>query len=303
MPIIKTKRNKIIGIVSTTLILAVAVGVPLAVKHNRNIKLENTNNAEFQSVEAENTNLQITESESEYQSEPQTDAPEIVTVEETNVPTPSYTVSDCDTTMYPTIVLNVRKGAGTEYDVLGSVAKNTQLKVTGKCSNGWYRIEYNGGEGYCSGKYLSSAKVENTTKKTSTNGTSSKKLFNNKLSESQNAQALAVAQEIANSIPKDIEEHVKVQMATSKVYEEYKNTRYTMEGPYYSQAYGVFIAKEASCAGATRALGLVLTLIGIKWEHAHEGEFHHQWCRVWMNGELGYADASAGVCGYGSGYD
>ena len=37
------------------------------------------------------------------------------------------------------------------------VGQDTPLSVTGKCSNGWYRIEYNGGVGYVSGDYVTVA--------------------------------------------------------------------------------------------------------------------------------------------------
>ena len=52
-------------------------------------------------------------------------------------------------------VLNVRKGAGTNYSVVGTVKNGASLKITGKASNGWYKVSYNGKEGYVSNKYVS----------------------------------------------------------------------------------------------------------------------------------------------------
>jgi len=50
--------------------------------------------------------------------------------------------------------LYVRSGNSTSYSKVGSVTRGTKVKVTGKTSNGWYRISYKGKAGYVSGKYL-----------------------------------------------------------------------------------------------------------------------------------------------------
>lgn len=118
-------------------------------------------------------------------------------------------------------------------------------------------------------------------------------LFKNKLSDSQNAAALKVAQQIADSIPKNWTDEQKLDKATEKVNIYYNNARYTMEGPYYAEAYGVFVAKEASCAGACRALGLVVQLMGYKWRHVNENQYSHQWIQVYVNGE--WKDYDAGI--------
>lgn len=118
-------------------------------------------------------------------------------------------------------------------------------------------------------------------------------LFKNKLSDSQNSAALKVAQQIADSIPKNWTDEQKLDKATEKVNVYYNNARYTMEGPYYAEAYGVFVAKEASCAGACRALGLVVQLMGYKWRHVNENQYSHQWVQVYVNGE--WKDYDAGI--------
>ena len=71
---------------------------------------------------------------------------------------PAFTVNDMNSTMYVISGVNVRKGPGTEYEVIGSLAGNVSVQVTGQASTGWYRISYNGGEGYCSNNYLSTDK-------------------------------------------------------------------------------------------------------------------------------------------------
>jgi uncharacterized protein YgiM (DUF1202 family) len=62
------------------------------------------------------------------------------------------------TTMYVTCdTLNVRKGAGTGYTVIGNVKKGTAVAVR-KTSNGWHQINYGSGTGWVSGKYVSKTK-------------------------------------------------------------------------------------------------------------------------------------------------
>lgn len=50
--------------------------------------------------------------------------------------------------------LNVRSGNAASYSKIGSLARGTKVKVTGKTSNGWYRINHKGKVGYVSGVYL-----------------------------------------------------------------------------------------------------------------------------------------------------
>lgn len=57
---------------------------------------------------------------------------------------------------------------------------------------------------------------------------------------------------------------------------------YSTEAPHYSDPYGYFINKVASCAGSARATGLCLNMLGISYEHVNENLWSHQWCRVDM---------------------
>ena len=79
----------------------------------------------------------------------------------------------------------------------------------------------------------------------------------------------------------------------------YRST-YTMEGDNYWRAYGPFCAKEYSCAGSTRALGLVLEYMGFDWTHANANDYSHQWCVLKMDGKTGFADGQVGMVGYGA---
>ena len=49
--------------------------------------------------------------------------------------------------------VNVRKGAGTNYDVIGAAYKGQIFPVLGK-ENGWYKISFNNASGFVSGDYV-----------------------------------------------------------------------------------------------------------------------------------------------------
>ena len=66
---------------------------------------------------------------------------------------------------------------------------------------------------------------------------------------------------------------------------------YSMDSTHYSDVYGLFVSKSASCAGATRAIGLCLNQLGIPYTHVNEGVYSHQWCRVDVNGTYWICDA------------
>lgn len=129
------------------------------------------------------------------------------------------------------------------------------------------------------------------------------KLFKNKLTDEENAEALAIAREFARQImeayPDDSDYIYRIAMAAEMVSNEYYKGVHVESGIYYSQAYGVFVKRESSCAGCTRALGLVLTCMGYEWEHVNEGLWDHQWVTLTINGEEIWADGQVGWVGYG----
>ncbi len=135
------------------------------------------------------------------------------------------------------------------------------------------------------------------------------KLFNrsNKLTDAQNAEALKVARQIAEQVlampvPAEYASRVdlfRVEGASKLVYSYRSQGTYTTEGPNYAHAYGVFIAKEFSCAGTARAMGLVLSCMGYEWTHVNENQWKHQWPVLEMDGQIGWADAMMGWAGYG----
>ena len=114
----------------------------------------------------------------------------------------------------------------------------------------------------------------------------------------KDASALAVAQQIASVIPSDRDDAERIAMAAHIVSQYSKFCEYTMSGKDYRTAYGVFVKGEYSCAGSTRALGLVLTCMGYEWKHINENQYDHQWCELNINGKTLIADGQTGEVSY-----
>ena len=131
--------------------------------------------------EEEETTTEPDETEAPETTEPETTEPEVTTSEvtttevttaapETEAVTtaatatvapetePAIEVTEMSATMYAKSSVNVRQGPGTEYDRVGHLDAAEEVNVTGQCANGWYRIEFEGGEYYVSGNYLQSEK-------------------------------------------------------------------------------------------------------------------------------------------------
>ncbi|MGI6118007.1 MAG: SH3 domain-containing protein [Bilifractor sp.] len=50
--------------------------------------------------------------------------------------------------------LNLRTGSSTSGDIIAAMANGSEVTVTEKESNGWYKVSWNGQTGYASGKYI-----------------------------------------------------------------------------------------------------------------------------------------------------
>lgn len=114
----------------------------------------------------------------------------------------------------------------------------------------------------------------------------------------KDAQALAVAKQIASVVPTERSDIGRIMIAAHIVSSYSKFCTYTMSGPDYWSAYGVFVKSEYSCAGSTRALGLVLTCMGYQWRHINENQYSHQWCELTIGGQTIVADGQTGEVGY-----
>lgn len=65
-----------------------------------------------------------------------------------------FTVTEAEGTAVITAEsLNVRSGPSKEYDIIGKAKAGEEFAVSGQTDNDWYRIAYDGKEGYVSGKY------------------------------------------------------------------------------------------------------------------------------------------------------
>ncbi|MDU2197883.1 MAG: C39 family peptidase [Peptostreptococcaceae bacterium] len=68
--------------------------------------------------------------------------------------------------------LNVRSGAGTKYKKVGSIKKNTKVKVY-SISKGWAKIEYKNSKRYVSSQYLKNISISSSSSNNSSNNNAS----------------------------------------------------------------------------------------------------------------------------------
>lgn len=71
---------------------------------------------------------------------------------------------------------------------------------------------------------------------------------------------------------------------------------YSTSYPHYNDAYGYLVNHVASCAGSTRTTGLCLNMLGINYEHVHENQWCHQWCRADLDKTVWVVDPYAYTC-------
>jgi len=119
------------------------------------------------------------------------------------------------------------------------------------------------------------------------------------LTAAQYAEAYAIAAAIVARHAGESETQMLASIA-SEVNAYYNQCRYTMDrvnDPYYDTAYGVFVAKTASCAGAVRAVNLCLSIAGYSYEHVNEWQYGHQWSRVYVASLNQYWVVDGGITG------
>ena len=104
--------------------------------------------------------VEPTEEPVEESSESEIDTPETEEdTENTSESTGIEIVEELDLQMYVQTSANARSGDGTEFEVVTTFSVNTELHVTGRTANDWYRIEQSEGDVYISGKLLGTEKV------------------------------------------------------------------------------------------------------------------------------------------------
>lgn len=69
---------------------------------------------------------------------------------------PSYTINayEAGKTLYANDLVNVRSGAGTEFDKYGTIRRGSEVTVIGETDNGWYQVLYNDAAAYIKAEYL-----------------------------------------------------------------------------------------------------------------------------------------------------
>ena len=88
-------------------------------------------------------------------------------------PASPYSYTELSQTMYAQSTVNVRDLPEQTGEKLGSLTTNQEVTVTGQCNEtGWYKISYNGDEGFVSDSYLGSEKVVVKSSKSSSQSTS-----------------------------------------------------------------------------------------------------------------------------------
>ena len=161
-------------------VLIIMASISLTACGNKAVKADNmevmenieetTSIEETNTIEEETTSIEETSTIEETTSMEETSTIEEATtmeeetssIEETsNISTEStYTISESEMTMYTVKGCNIRQGASTEYDVIGTLSKGEAVKVTGKVNEvNWYEISLSEDKkGYVSGSLLASEK-------------------------------------------------------------------------------------------------------------------------------------------------
>ena len=99
--------------------------------------------------------VEPTEEPVEESSESEIDTPETEeNTENASESTGIEIVEELDLQMYVQTSANARSGDSTDYEVVTTFSANTELHVTGRTSNDWYRVEWGDGVVYIAGSLL-----------------------------------------------------------------------------------------------------------------------------------------------------
>jgi|APAga8741244001_1050109.scaffolds.fasta_scaffold02395_2 uncharacterized protein YvpB/SH3-like domain-containing protein len=153
--------------------------------------------------------------------------------------------------------LNVRKGAGTKYGVLGSVKRNATLTVKKKMSNGWYQIDFKGKTGYVSGDYVkkSTSKVSTST---STKTSSTKYKYTVTASELNVRKGAGTKYGTLGKVKKNAELNVKKQESNGWYQIDFKGKTGYVSGSYVKKSNASSTSSNTSTPSATKLLNVPL---------------------------------------------
>ena len=151
----KRKRFLVILLGLVLIVAVVACGNKETGKESDDKKTGETVQSE---VEDDKADVEVDEEAETTGDNTQAETPENTQSESTQSAEPIVT----KTTMYAKSNVNVRSGAGASNAQIGSLTKGQEVVKVGD-ENGWSKIEFNGGIGYVSSKYLSAEKVSAST--------------------------------------------------------------------------------------------------------------------------------------------
>lgn len=130
---------------------------------NRQAAVVTEEETEFQTTETEGMEVVETENATEEETSEEALTEIETSVEESTEETEReiiVTPYEQPKTMYATIALNVRRGPGTEYEVVSHLSMAQPVEVTGQADTGWYQFIMDGTMAYASNNYLTETKVE-----------------------------------------------------------------------------------------------------------------------------------------------
>ena len=113
-----------------------------------------------------------------------------------------------DYKMYSSTSLNLRKGPGTEFEVLGSMSLNDEVLVIAEADNGWVKVIFNNNEYYCSRSYLMKEPkiiVETVPQVSNTSYDSELLIFDDNVSKECRDKAIS----LFNKIPQNMKDAIK----------------------------------------------------------------------------------------------
>ena len=160
-------RKKIISISVIAVIIVACMITIVCINKNANktqdagqVEATETVKAPAEVAEvAEETEEKNTEAAEVTEAVEATEEAEATETTESSEPAAASTVTPMEpATFYATRSLNVRKGAGTEFEKVGTLSTGEAVTVTGRDASGWYEISYNDGKGYVSDSYISETK-------------------------------------------------------------------------------------------------------------------------------------------------
>ena len=129
-----------------------------------------TSSVDIASLDTQSNNEQINSQEPKVEESNKTEKTEEqntqTTITETKTEEPKVTPVTEKTMYVNTASIYMRKGAGTNYEVVDSLILNSSVIVTGEI-NDWYQVKVSGKTGYIAKRLLSSKKTEESTTRSS----------------------------------------------------------------------------------------------------------------------------------------